>query len=193
MRAQQGVRYDALMKPLIPLCAFMMLCGCGHNDPQHMVEKPPATVEDDISVYFSPHGGAMAAILKNVNAARSTLDVDAYLITSKDIVDALKAAHDRGVKVRIVLDKNNMGGVYSYEAFFKKGAIPVWRDAKDRNAHDKIMLIDGSIIITGSFNFTDQSEDSNAENLLIIRDKPKLFAAYEAQFERILQVSEPPG
>ena len=54
------------------------------------------------------------------------------------------------------------------------------------------MLIDGRIIITGSFNFTDPSEDQNAENLLILRDKPTLFAAYESDFEKHLAHSDPP-
>ena len=114
------------MKRLISLCMMAVLCGCGHNDPRHVVQKPPATVEDDISVYFSPQGGAMAAILKAINGAHSSIDVQAYLITAKDIVDALKAAHDRGVKIRIVLDKNNIGGIYSFQAFFRKGEIPIW-------------------------------------------------------------------
>ena len=55
------------------------------------------------------------------------------------------------------------------------------------------MLIDGEIVITGSFNFTDQAEDQNAENLLIIRDKPDIFAAYEADFETHLHHSDPPS
>jgi phosphatidylserine/phosphatidylglycerophosphate/cardiolipin synthase-like enzyme len=53
-------------------------------------------------------------------------------------------------------------------------------------------LINGQTIITGSFNFTDQSEDQNAENLLVIRNKPKLFAAYAAEFEKHLSHSDPP-
>jgi len=35
-------------------------------------------------------------------------------------------------------------------------------------AHNKVMVIDGSTVITGSFNFTKAAEESNAENLLII-------------------------
>lgn len=180
------------MKPLVSLCVLLMFSGCAHNDPKHVLQKPPATEEDDIAVYFSPQGGAMAAILKAINGAHSSIDVQAYLITAKDIIDALQAAHDRGVRMRIVLDKNNMGGIYSYQAFFKKSGIAVWRDGKHKDAHDKYMLIDGKIVITGSFNFTDQAEDQNAENLLVIRDKPEIFAAYEADFETHVHHSDPP-
>jgi len=176
----------------LQLLVVVLLSGCLAPPPAVRVQKPPAEVEDDISVYFSPHGGAMAAILKTIGQAQSSIDVQAYLVTSQEIVDALKAAHSRGVAIRIVIDKNNMGGVYSYEAFFAKSGIPIWRDGQHKDLHDKVMLIDGKTIITGSFNFTQQSEDTNSENLLIIRNKPKLFAAYEEHFEIHLHHSDPP-
>jgi len=173
---------------------LLLLSGCVPEvvaeDP-HREFKPPAAQEDGISVYFSPHGGAMAAILEEINQAQKSIDVQAYLLTSKEIADALKAAHDRGVRVRIILDKNHLGGLYSYEAFFSHSTIPVWRDGRHKDAHDKIMLIDGQTIITGSFNFTKQSEDDNGENLLIIHNKPILFQAYLAHFEEHLRHSDP--
>ena len=53
-------------------------------------------------------------------------------------------------------------------------------DSKHQIAHNKIILIDGRTVITGSFNFTTNAGKSNAENLLIIHDRPDLYAAYEA-------------
>lgn len=188
----RGAGYDAQMKQLTALCVLLMLSGCTHKEPEPIVQKPPATVEDQISVYFSPHGGGMAAILKNINEARSSIDAAAYLITARDIVNALKAAHDRGVRIRIVLDKHNLGETGPSKALFANSGIGVWLDGKHKDVHDKYMLIDGKIVITGSFNFIDESEETNAENLLIIRDKPKLFAAYEANFEEHLHHSDPP-
>jgi phosphatidylserine/phosphatidylglycerophosphate/cardiolipin synthase-like enzyme len=60
--------------------------------------------------------------------------------------------------------------------------VPVFIDSEHSVAHNKIMLIDGATIITGSFNFTNAAESRNAENLLIIRDHPKLAAAYAENF-----------
>lgn len=183
------------MKRFGGLFVFTILCGCaavhtGANGPRPA--QAPAVVEDDISAYFSPGGGAMAAILLELHQAQRSIDVNAYLITAPEIADALKAAAKRGVKVRIILDKNGIGGRYSSAAYFSDGSVPVWRDGKHKDAHNKVMLIDGRTIITGSFNFTDQSEDTNAENVLIIRNKPKLFTAYEADFEKHLSHSDPP-
>jgi phosphatidylserine/phosphatidylglycerophosphate/cardiolipin synthase-like enzyme len=160
------------------------------NEPRPGPLKPPAAVEDNIAVYFSPRGGAMAAIIQEIKGAQHSIDVEAYLITAKSFVDALKGACARGVRVRVILDKNNVGGAYSAMTFFRDGSIPLWRDGRHKDAHDKIVLIDGHILITGSFNFTDQSDEVNAENLLILRDKPVLYAAYQANFERHLRHSE---
>ena len=44
-------------------------------------------------------------------------------------------------------------------------------DAQHAIAHNKVMIIDGETVITGSFNFTKAAEENNAENLLVFRDK----------------------
>jgi phosphatidylserine/phosphatidylglycerophosphate/cardiolipin synthase-like enzyme len=56
-------------------------------------------------------------------------------------------------------------------------------------AHNKIIIVDGATLITGSFNFTKQAEDTNGENLLIIAARPKLVEAYEKNFELHLRHS----
>ena len=55
-------------------------------------------------------------------------------------------------------------------------------DAEHAIAHNKVILIDGGTVITGSFNFSKAAEERNAENLLVIRDTG-LEAKYLANFE----------
>ena len=50
------------------------------------------------------------------------------------------------------------------------GGIPVWIDTRPAIAHNKILIIDGTEVITGSFNFTDSAQNRNAENLVFISD-----------------------
>ena len=61
--------------------------------------------------------------------------------------------------------------------FLYNQGIPVKIDAKHAIAHNKVMIIDGETVITGSFNFTKAAEENNAENLLRIHDK-KLAERY---------------
>jgi phosphatidylserine/phosphatidylglycerophosphate/cardiolipin synthase-like enzyme len=62
-------------------------------------------------------------------------------------------------------------------AIFPPTGIPVKIDAKHAIAHNKVVIIDGETVITGSFNFTKLAEESKAENLLVIRDR-KLAERY---------------
>ena len=68
--------------------------------------------------------------------------------------------------------------------------IPVRIDAKHAIAHNKIMVIDGETVITGSFNFTKAAEEHNAENLLVIRDA-ELVEKYVANWKAHAEHSEP--
>jgi phosphatidylserine/phosphatidylglycerophosphate/cardiolipin synthase-like enzyme len=128
-------------------------------------------------VYFSPPGGGTAAVVKTINSARKTVLVQAYCFTSAPIAKALLNARKRRVDVRVILDKGQVTQRYSSASFFTNVGVPARIDSAHAIAHNKVMIVDGSTVITGSFNFTRAAEERNAENLLIIRDK-SLAAVY---------------
>ncbi len=135
----------------------------------------------EISVYFSPNGGCTHAIVEELNKAKSTVLVQAYSFTSAPIAKALVEAHKRGVLVEVILDRSQRTEKYSDADFFVHSGIKTLIDAQHAIAHNKIMVIDGETVITGSFNFTRQAEEHNAENLLVIRDK-ELAEKYESNW-----------
>jgi len=124
-----------------------------------------------IEVYFSPKGGCTEAIVKSLKAAQTSVLVQAYWFTSETIAKALVDAHKRGVKVEVILDRSRTEIDNTQADVLVDGGVAVFIDNAHVTAHNKTMLVDGEIVITGSFNFTDQSEEDNAENLLVIRDK----------------------
>lgn len=130
-----------------------------------------------VDVYFSPKGGATEACVAAITAAKSTINVQAYSFTSAPIAGALVEAKKRGVKIEVILDKSQRTEKYSEADFVAHAGIPTYIDAKHQIAHNKIIIIDGAVVITGSFNFTKSAESSNAENLLVIHD-PKMAARY---------------
>lgn len=140
-------------------------------------------------VYFSPKGGCTDAIIRELNKAKSTVLVQAYSFTSAPIAKALLNAHKRGVKVEVILDKSQRTDQYSSATFFYNSGIPVKIDSQHAIAHNKVMVIDGETVITGSFNFTKAAEENNAENLLIMHDK-KLASLYIKNWEEHAQHSE---
>jgi phosphatidylserine/phosphatidylglycerophosphate/cardiolipin synthase-like enzyme len=124
-----------------------------------------------VQVCFSPKGGATETIVGEINGAKSEILIQAYSFTSAPIAKALIYAHKRGIKVQAILDKSQRTQKYSSATFLANAGIPTFIDDDHAIAHNKIMLIDGATVITGSFNFTKAAEEKNAENLLVIRSK----------------------
>jgi phosphatidylserine/phosphatidylglycerophosphate/cardiolipin synthase-like enzyme len=143
-----------------------------------------------IDVYFSPKGGCTDAILRELGAAKSSILVQAYSFTSAPIAKALVAAHKRGVKVQVILDKEKANEEKHSEADkLIRAGVPTLIDGKHLTAHNKVIVIDGSVVVTGSFNFNRHAEEENAENLLVIRDKG-LADKYTANWKAHAEHSE---
>ena len=149
----------------------------------------PVASDDGVSVYFSPNGGCTAAIIREIVAARQSVHVQAAQFTSSAIAKALVAAHDRGIDVQVIVDHHKSENKTQADRLQDAG-IPTFTDARHGTAHNKVILIDGKVVITGSFNFTKDSETENAENLVFIRDRPAIASAYEENFRRHLEHSE---
>jgi phosphatidylserine/phosphatidylglycerophosphate/cardiolipin synthase-like enzyme len=145
-------------------------------------QEEPLFATSRVEVFFSPHGGCTEAIVRELGAAKETVLVQAYSFTSAPIAAAVVAAHKRGVKVAVLLDKSQRSAQYSSADFLGRAGVPTFIDAKHAIAHNKVMIIDGETVITGSFNFTKAAESSNAENLLVIRDRA-LAAKYVANWQ----------
>jgi phosphatidylserine/phosphatidylglycerophosphate/cardiolipin synthase-like enzyme len=147
--------------------------------------------DDGITALFSPSGGCTDAIVSEIGKARQTLDIQAYAFTSQPVAQAVVDAVTRGVHVRVILDKAQRSDRASAADFLARRKVPVYVDEQHAIAHNKVLIIDGNEVITGSFNLTKSAEEKNAENLLIVRDHPKLAATYEANFEHHLFHSSP--
>ncbi|MCX6968373.1 MAG: phospholipase D family protein [Verrucomicrobia bacterium] len=132
--------------------------------------------------YFSPSGGCTEAILKALHAAKSTIRVQAYKFTSSQIAKALVDAKQRGVNVQMILDQSQRSEGENLARFVAHAGVPTYIDDKHATAHNKTMVIDGRILITGSFNFTKAAEKENAENLLVIEDAD-LATCYSRNWE----------
>lgn len=144
----------------------------------------------EVSVYFSPHGGATDAIVRAIDSARREILVQAYSFTSVPIAKALVNAYNRGVHVVVVLDKSQRSEKYSAADFLANMGIPTYIDSQHPIAHNKVICIDRNVLITGSFNFTKPAA-KNAENCLIMRNNPQLVKAYMDNFFAHKQHSQP--
>jgi len=122
-------------------------------------------------VYFSPNRGTTGAVVEALDGAKATVLVQAYSFTSTAIAKALVEARGRGVDVQVILDRREAGTKYSSADYVAHAKIVTLIDGAHAIAHNKVMVIDGLVVITGSFNFTAAAEQRNAENLLVIHDR----------------------
>jgi phosphatidylserine/phosphatidylglycerophosphate/cardiolipin synthase-like enzyme len=106
-----------------------------------------------------------------------------------DVVSRIAKQLAGAVKVEVILDKSQKREKYSSADFLANSGIPPMIDAAHGIAHNKVMVIDGETVITGSFNFTKAAEEKNAENLLVIRDKA-LARRYLENWQEHAQHSE---
>lgn len=135
-----------------------------------------------LSVYFSPKGGCENALVQELKKARKEILVQAYSFTADPLTFALVDAKKRGVHVEIVLDKSNESERYSdLKIFLDQGLHPLV-DSEHAIAHNKVVIIDQKVVVTGSYNFTNQAEGENAENMVVLKGFPEIVKKYRENF-----------
>jgi phosphatidylserine/phosphatidylglycerophosphate/cardiolipin synthase-like enzyme len=174
-------------KLLIGLILVSVLIGCGAYLGLYVHER--FQEKPTIEVYFSPHGGCTDAIVKEIGDAKSEILIQGYSFTSKPIAEALVDRFKTMKNIEAILDKSNRTAQYSSATFLANQRVPTYIDAAHAIAHNKIIIIDRSIVLTGSFNFSKAAEEKNAENLVIIRSK-KIAEKYRENWKHHKEHSE---
>ncbi len=126
--------------------------------------------KESIEVCFTPNKTCQSKILDSIEGAKKSIFVQAYSFTDHDIATALTAAALRGVEVKVLLDRSNQTHKHSAKNILLDNDVPLRFDAPQGIAHNKIMIIDESTVITGSYNFSAAAYKRNTENLLTIID-----------------------
>lgn len=152
------------------------------------LQNPVTLTADQVEVCFTPQQSCRSTILRHLDGAKQTIYVQAYSFTSKTLAAALINAQKRGVKVTVIADKSQRTDKHSQIKALQQNGIRVLFDQKPAIAHNKIMIIDKNIVITGSYNWTNAAEDRNAENLLVLH-QAMIAQMYLDNFQKRLSVS----
>ena len=81
--------------------------------------------------------------------------------TAMKQAEALLEASGRGVRVRAVFEREQAEAAGSDVRRLQQAGLDVRLDNREGTLHHKLLLIDGRLVATGSYNFTDSSSDSN--------------------------------
>jgi phosphatidylserine/phosphatidylglycerophosphate/cardiolipin synthase-like enzyme len=155
----------------------------------------PARADMLVQACFSPEGKCSAYIVREIDQAKQELLVAVYAFTSGELARALIRAKNRGISVRVIIDREfDLGNEKSKGKFLASQRIPVRRIAgvklttTDRERglmHQKFAVIDRRVVFTGSYNWTHAAETLNDENLLLFHDAVPLAEEYRAIFFRL--------
>ena len=156
--------------------------------PDIVPETPNPTITIDgtrIDTYFSPDDGVLAALVPVLENARESIFFLAYSFTSNQLGEILRQKAEADVNVAGVMDEEQVQSNEGTEFDpFRQADLDVRRDGIDGLMHHKVFIIDETIVVMGSYNFSQSAEERNDENLLIIYD-PVIAQQFLAEFRRV--------
>jgi phosphatidylserine/phosphatidylglycerophosphate/cardiolipin synthase-like enzyme len=152
---------------------------------------PGLTIDGvQVEVYFSPDDDIADRIVEVLRSAEKSIEFMVYTFTSDVLAEAILERGQAGVEVRGVIERDQASNPGSdYQRFLQAG-LDVRLDSNPRNMHHKVIIIDDSILITGSYNFSRSAEEDNDENVLILYDV-RVSEEYLIEFTRIFENATP--
>lgn len=144
-----------------------------------------------VQVYFSPEDDVLDRIIPIVAGAQSNIRFLAFSFTDYPLAKTMIDRYAAGVDVAGVYEKTGSETEGAELRTFWCAHVPVRQDGNPRFLHDKLIIVDNRIVITGSFNFSNNATDNNDENVIII-DNPEIAALYMEEFGRVWSVATDP-
>jgi cardiolipin hydrolase len=137
-----------------------------------------------VEAQFSPRQSCWKTIVRLLDEARASVDVCVFTITDDRIAAALRGAHGRGVRVRLVTDDEKSQDRGSEIMRLQDDGIAVAWDRGPEHMHHKFAVFDDGVLLTGSYNWTVAAAKHNEENIVVSDDR-RLVAAFRDEFERL--------
>jgi len=134
--------------------------------------------------WFMPNERGLGRLIGLLGACQVSLDICLYTLTHDRLAEAVLAAHRRGVRVRLIADDEKSLDPGSDVTGLASAGIPVRTDCAPSQMHNKFAVLDGRLLLTGSFNWTRSAAEQNQESF-IISDEPALVTAHAREFERL--------
>lgn len=135
-------------------------------------------------ICFSPAGHCDQKLIGLINSSKKTLDVAIYSIDHAGIASAIIEAKNRGVAVRMIVDRGQSKKTQSQVSTLVKSKVPLKIGNVKGIMHNKYSILDGQMLETGSFNYKNNSSNDNAENQIYISDL-SVIKIYQENFDKL--------
>lgn len=144
-----------------------------------------------IEIFFASENNVTNVILNELQSAQSSIRVMAFSFTINAFGDTMIARAQAGVDVQGVVETTGSETIYAELPRLYCAGINIRQDGNRGILHHKVMIIDETIVITGSFNFSANAGRANDENVIIIRNRD-LASLYLDEFARLQAISVEP-
>ncbi|MCX7642000.1 MAG: phospholipase D-like domain-containing protein, partial [Elusimicrobiales bacterium] len=134
-----------------------------------------------IYTLFSNETQISKKLIEQINNTLSSLDIAIYSLSNITISDAIIQAYKRGVNVRIIIEYSKVVSNKMDPAVSKliDAKIPI-RYLRGNGMygvmHNKIVIFDKKILMTGSYNFTVAADNNNFENVVFVYDENNVLS-----------------
>ncbi len=137
-------------------------------------------------MYFSPSGGIRQRLVRAIQESRQSIEVATYNLTARELIEALAAARARGVRVRVLMDRQKAEEGGPGIRALRGSGVPVRSLGVPEQSlmHHKFAIFDGRLVITGSYNWTHSAEVANYENVVLL-DEPAVVNRFQEEFRRL--------
>jgi phosphatidylserine/phosphatidylglycerophosphate/cardiolipin synthase-like enzyme len=127
--------------------------------------------DTDINVYFSPEDNIEKIIIERIGKAKHSIHFMGFSFTSKKLAEEIIRLNKKGIKIYGIIEKTGSNSKDSQYIKLKIEGTHVKLDKNRNKMHHKVIIIDESIIITGSYNFSLSANEKNDENIVILHNK----------------------
>ncbi|WP_420641249.1 phospholipase D-like domain-containing protein [Candidatus Leptofilum sp.] len=159
----------------------------GPDSPENTPNESLSIGGIEVENYFGPEREISLIISRRVARAESEILFMAFAFTDEQIGEALLGRADSGVIVRGVFERVGSDTPFSYYTTLEQARlanVAVLTDGNPQVMHHKVFIIDQSTVIFGSFNFSDNANRRNDENILIVHD-PEFASYFLEEFETV--------
>ncbi|MGD0921127.1 MAG: phospholipase D-like domain-containing protein [Terriglobia bacterium] len=150
----------------------------------------------DTEVILTRGSSVAEAIERLIRQATTSVDAALYRFNNPRLTRAIQEAIGRGVRVRLVLDRNKYEESRTTQELFADRRIPFrllyGRQGPGTKMHHKFAILDDRTVLSGSYNWTLESEEQNYEGLLILCE-PEQVKIFQREFEALwAEATRPP-
>ncbi len=151
-----------------------------------MFNRPPQNEE----TCFSPDEACDEKLVSLIDGAKKTIDIAIYDINLDALVHSL-LVQSKKIKVRVVVDRKQAKGKHSAVPLLLKAGVNVRYGHQRGIMHNKFVIVDGTMLESGSFNYTHHAYQANHENQIYLTS-PKIVARFQEEFEKVWRKADEP-